>query len=67
MPANCSEDFSAVIDHVDGIFLHGSEEEQADIKQMFGLQDVPHGDDAAAAISAPIWAWQSIQLYSVRI
>ncbi|RYP15867.1 hypothetical protein DL766_009291 [Monosporascus sp. MC13-8B] len=64
MPKNCSSDFSAIIDYVDRVFLHGSRKQKDDLKQLFGLQDVRHGDDAAAAISAPIWAWQSIQLYS---
>ncbi|RYP51476.1 hypothetical protein DL768_003206 [Monosporascus sp. mg162] len=64
MPKNCSKDFSAIIDYVDGVFLHGSRKQKADLKRLFGLQGVRHGDDAAAAISAPIWAWQSIQLYS---
>ncbi|KAI2625035.1 peptidase S28 [Hypoxylon sp. NC1633] len=64
MPKNCSEDYSAIIDHVDDVFTHGSPEEQADLKQRFGLQDLAHLDDVAAAISSPIWAWQSIQFYS---
>lgn len=67
MPANCSNDFSAIVDYADGVFLNGSLQEKEALKQQFGLQDLPHGDDAATAISAPIWAWQSIQLYSVRI
>lgn len=66
MPKNCSEDFSAIIDHVDNVFLHGSRKEQADMRELFGLQDLRHNDDAAAAISSPIWAWQSIQHYSVH-
>ncbi len=66
MPANCSKDFSAIIDYVDGVFLHGSQKERTGLKKLFGLQDLKYGDDVAAAISAPIWAWQSIQLYSVR-
>ncbi|KAI1370181.1 putative serine peptidase [Hypoxylon crocopeplum] len=64
MPKNCSNDYSAIIDYVDDTFTYGSRKEKADLKQLFGLQGLPHLDDAAAAISSPIWAWQSIQFYS---
>ncbi|KAI1778508.1 endoprotease endo-Pro [Hypoxylon cercidicola] len=64
MPKNCSKDYAAIIEHVDTVFTHGSRKEQADLKQLFGLQDLAHVDDAAAAISSPIWAWQSIQFTS---
>ncbi|KAI1081547.1 endoprotease endo-Pro [Whalleya microplaca] len=64
MPKNCSKDYSAIVDYVDKVFTHGSHKEKADLKQLFGLQDVQHLDDAASAICSPIWAWQSIQLTS---
>ncbi|KAI1767147.1 peptidase S28 [Hypoxylon sp. FL1150] len=64
MPKNCSRDYEAIVEHVDGVFTHGSRKEQADLKQLFGLQDLAHVDDAATAISSPIWAWQSIQFTS---
>ncbi|KAI0179393.1 peptidase S28 [Hypoxylon sp. FL1284] len=64
MPNNCSRDYAAIIEHADNVFTHGSPKERADLKQLFGLQDLAHLDDAAAAISSPIWAWQSIQLTS---
>lgn len=61
MPQNCSKDYTAIINHVDNVLTHGSPEEQTDLKQLFGLQDLAHLDDAAVAISSPIWAWQNIQ------
>ncbi|KAI1394425.1 endoprotease endo-Pro [Hypoxylon trugodes] len=61
MPKNCSSDYTAIIDHVDKVFTQGSSEEQDSLKQLFGLQDIAHLDDAASAISSPIWAWQGIQ------
>ncbi|KAF3058586.1 putative serine protease K12H4.7 [Daldinia childiae] len=64
MPKNCSEDYAAIIDHVDKIFTNGSQEDTASLKQLFELQDIVHLDDVAAAISSPIWAWQSIQFTS---
>ncbi|KAI5856184.1 peptidase S28 [Durotheca rogersii] len=64
MPKNCSSDYSAIVEHVDKVFTHGSREEKTALKQLFGVQDLLHLDDAATAISSPIWAWQSIQFYS---
>ncbi|KAI1643959.1 peptidase S28 [Daldinia loculata] len=64
MPKNCSEDYAAIIDHVDKVFTNGSQKDTAGLKQLFGLQDLVHLDDVAAAISSPIWAWQSIQFTS---
>jgi len=64
MPQNCSRDFSAIIDYTDRVLQHGSRKEKEDLKAMFNLQGLEHIDDIATAISAPIWAWQSIQMYS---
>ncbi|KAI1466238.1 peptidase S28 [Daldinia caldariorum] len=64
MPKNCSEDYAAIINYVDKVFVNGSQNETATLKQLFGLQDLAHLDDVAAAISSPIWAWQSIQFTS---
>ncbi|KAL7622689.1 hypothetical protein AAE478_006367 [Parahypoxylon ruwenzoriense] len=64
MPQNCSQDSAAIIDHADNAFIHGLRKEQADLKQLFGLQKLACLGDAAAAISSPIWAWQSIQFTS---
>ncbi|OTB00961.1 hypothetical protein M426DRAFT_266744 [Hypoxylon sp. CI-4A] len=64
MPKNCSEDYSAIIDYVDSVFTYGTQEEQADLKELFGLQDLAHLDDAASTISSPIWSWQGIQFVS---
>ncbi|KAJ4348592.1 uncharacterized protein N0V89_009970 [Didymosphaeria variabile] len=64
MPKNCSRDYEAIIDHVDSVFRNGTEDEKAALKQQFLLEDLAHDDDAAVAISSPIWAWQSIQFTS---
>lgn len=48
MPKNCSEDYAAIIDHVDKIFTHGNRKEQNALKRMFGLQGLTHTDDIAA-------------------
>ncbi|KAI0126464.1 serine carboxypeptidase S28 [Xylariales sp. AK1849] len=64
MPQNCSADYSAIIDHVDNVFVNGTDEEKVALKQMFAVEDLEHDDDAASAISSPIWSWQSIQFYS---
>jgi hypothetical protein len=64
MPKNCSLDFEAIIEYVDSVFTNGTDNEKAALKQQFLLQDLEHDDDAAVAISSPVWAWQSIQFYS---
>ncbi|KAI8965241.1 peptidase S28 [Daldinia sp. FL1419] len=64
MPKNCSEDYAAIIGHVDEVFTSGTRKEVDNLKKLFGLQNLSHLDDAAAAISSPIWAWQSIQFTS---
>ncbi|KAK7971471.1 hypothetical protein PG989_016487 [Apiospora arundinis] len=64
MPQNCSSDYSAIIDYVDKTFTQGSDDDKADLKKMFGVEKLDHDDDAASAISSPIWAWQSIQFDS---
>lgn len=64
MPKNCSIDYEAIIDHVDTVFTNGTDEEKTALKTMFAVEALAHDDDAAVAISSPIWAWQSIQFYS---
>ncbi|KAI5925213.1 putative serine peptidase [Camillea tinctor] len=64
MPQNCTQDYAAIIDYVDGILSNGSAKEQSDLKELFGLQDLKYLDDVGAAIASPIWSWQSIQFYS---
>lgn len=50
MPKNCSEDYAAIIDHVDKVFTNGSQKDTAGLKQLFGLQDLVHLDDVAAYV-----------------
>ena len=52
MPANCSADVQAVIEHVDSVFLNGTDEEITALKDNFGLGAVTHLDDAAGACKA---------------
>lgn len=50
MPTNCSKDYEAIIDHIDSVFMEGSDEDKASLKEMFAVQDLEHDDDAASAI-----------------
>ena len=52
MPANCSADVQAVIEHVDSVFLNGTDDEITALKDNFGLGAVTHLDDAAGACKA---------------
>lgn len=64
MPQNCSKDVSIVIEHMDGILMHGSTEEQRSLKTRFGMQDVEHNDDFMAALALGPWSWQDTQFYN---
>lgn len=63
MPKNCSKDISLVIDYLDNIGLHGTQEEQDNVKSLFGLEGVEHFDDFAAALENGPWLWQGNQFY----
>lgn len=47
MPANCSADLAAVIDHVDKVLDGKNETEIKSLKQAFGLGDLKYDDDFA--------------------
>lgn len=64
MPQNCSHDYSAIVDHVDDIFMNGSPQDKQELKEMFSLQDLKHDDDAASAITGPVFEWQTISFTS---
>lgn len=64
MPQNCSKDISLVIDYVDNVFLHGTEEEKTELKARFGLGSLKHNDDFAQALEWGPWLWQSNSFYS---
>ncbi|TBU29166.1 peptidase S28 [Dichomitus squalens] len=64
MPANCSADVQAVIQYVDSVLDSGNTRDIADIKANFGLQDVIHLDDFAAALKAVFEDWQSNSITS---
>ncbi|KAH8671712.1 serine carboxypeptidase S28 [Xylariales sp. PMI_506] len=64
MPQNCSNDYAAIVEYVDEVFTNGTEREKTALKTMFAVEALTHDDDAAIAISSPIWYWQDIQFYS---
>lgn len=47
MPANCSADVTAVIDHVDKVLSTGNADEKLALKTLFGMKDVVHDADFA--------------------
>lgn len=55
MPQNCSTDVSLVVDHIDSVYANGTIEEQQSLKAMFGLEDLEHYDDFAAALENGPW------------
>lgn len=58
MPANCSADVSAVIEHIDSILLGDDDEAKQAIKEKFGLGAIEHDDDFASALENGPWQWQ---------
>jgi len=64
MPKNCSSDVSKVIDYMDNILIHGTAQEQHDLKAKFGLESVVHNDDFMGALENGPWLWQSNQFYT---
>ena len=49
MPANCSSDVEAVIEYVDSVLQTNDSAAIHEVKANFGLQDIVHIDDFAAA------------------
>lgn len=46
-PKNCSKDLNEVIEHMDGVLLHGSEEEKSTLKAEFMLEGLEDADFAS--------------------
>ena len=49
MPSNCSADVQAVIAHVDSVLSGPNTNATNQLKHLFGLVDLKHSDDFAAA------------------
>ena len=64
MPKNCSKDVNLAIEYIDDVLLHGSDDEVRALKARFGLEDVEHNDDFAAALEWGPWLWQGNQFYA---
>lgn len=62
MPANCSKDVQTVIEHIDSVFLNGSQEEVNELKSNFGLGEMSHLDDVAGSCQsfADIYTLESL-------
>ena len=49
MPQNCSADVQAVVEHVDQVLTTGTADQIDLLKANWGMQNVTHLDDVAAA------------------
>ncbi|OAA56946.1 serine-type peptidase [Niveomyces insectorum RCEF 264] len=58
LPANCSADVRAVVQHVDTVLTGGDPAAVAALKAPFGLAYLTHDDDFAVQISWPLRQWQ---------
>lgn len=61
MPANCSADVYAVIQHIDAVFQSNNETAIQTIKDAFGMAELSHLDDVAGALRNNLWTWQQLQ------
>ncbi|KAF8743831.1 hypothetical protein AX14_000237 [Amanita brunnescens Koide BX004] len=61
MPQNCSADVQAVVQYVDQVFTSGDSQKTQEIKDLFGMDNVTHSDDASGALRNNLWDWQSLQ------
>ncbi|KAF9556830.1 hypothetical protein CPC08DRAFT_74131 [Agrocybe pediades] len=62
MPANCSADVQAVIEHVDKTFSGNNQTAIQQLKENWGLGNMTHLDDVAGALRNNMWDWQSLQV-----
>ncbi|KAJ3985743.1 serine carboxypeptidase S28-domain-containing protein [Lentinula detonsa] len=60
MPANCSADVEAVIEHITEVFEGGNTTAIQEIKDTFGVGSVQHLDDVAG-VRSNLWDWQDMQ------
>ena len=58
LPANCSADVRAVVQHVDHVLGHGADADIETLKSGFGLGYLDHHDDFATQVSLPLRQWQ---------
>ncbi|KAG9312786.1 serine carboxypeptidase S28-domain-containing protein [Chiua virens] len=61
MPQNCSSDVQAVIAYLDEIYAKNDTTAIQDLKEVFGLGDLSHIDDFAAALQLNLFEWQNLQ------
>lgn len=60
LPSNCSADVRAVVQHVDYVFANGDDDDIAELKAQFGLDNL-NAMDFADTLANPISMWQSDQ------
>ncbi|KAI9051530.1 hypothetical protein LZ554_004576 [Drepanopeziza brunnea f. sp. 'monogermtubi'] len=59
MPKNCSSDITAVVEHMDKVFMKGTDAEKLALKTQFGLESLEHNDDVMGVLEYGPWLWQS--------
>jgi len=60
MPKNCSADVQAVVAHFDQVIGSGNTTAINALKASFGMADLTHLDDVAAALKNNLYDWQSL-------
>ncbi|KAI0797048.1 serine carboxypeptidase S28-domain-containing protein [Abortiporus biennis] len=62
MPQNCSSDVQAVIQHIDTVFNSSDTVAIQNITTLFGLQNLTHFDDFAAALRNNLWDYEDLDI-----
>ncbi|KAI0065740.1 peptidase S28 [Artomyces pyxidatus] len=60
MPKNCSSDVEAVVAHFDRVLTSGNNTAIAELKHLYGMDDVVHADDVSGALRNNLWNWQDL-------
>lgn len=61
MPQNCSADLQRVVQYVDSVLQHGTDESKLQLRDKFGLAKLQNSDDFGAALLDGLWTWQDTE------
>ncbi|RUS12720.1 peptidase S28, partial [Endogone sp. FLAS-F59071] len=65
-PPHCRNSIINTVKYVDSVLFGKNAKKIQSLKARFGLPNVTHNDDFAAALIIPIWNWQSLAPNSVN-
>ncbi|KAL7794264.1 peptidase S28 [Trichoderma ceciliae] len=60
MPKNCTADYAQIIQHIDQVLLGSNDKAKGELKNLFGLGNLEHNEDFAAALNNGLYTWQNV-------